>query len=185
VRRERCAEATEVFVALGSNLQDRLGFLAQGLRELSRLADTTVLAISSVYETEPVGGPSPQAFYLNAVAQMRTNLEPLELLQGMQAIEHMAGRVRTSVRGAARTLDLDLLLYGEECLETPELIVPHPRMHERAFVLEPLAELAPVLVHPRLGVSVAHLVAAVEDSKVVRKTALRIGINYDLIDKEY
>jgi len=175
VRREPCDEAVEVFVALGSNLGDRLGFLAQGLRGLSRLADTTVLAISSVYETEPVGGPSPQGFYLNAVVQLRTSLGPLELLRHMQGIERAAGRVRNRVRGVARTLDLDLLLYGDACLETPELVVPHPRMHERAFVLEPLAELAPSLLHPRLGVSIADLVAALEDSKVVRKTGLSIG----------
>jgi len=174
VRHARCDEAAEVFVALGSNLQERLGFLVQGVRELSWLADTTVLAISSVYETEPVGGPRPQSFYLNAVVQIRTKLEPLELLRGMQGIERVAGRVRTSVRAAARTLDLDLLLYGDECLETPELVIPHPRMHERSFVLEPLVELAPDLIHPRLGVSITRLAAAVGGSKAVRKTALRI-----------
>jgi 2-amino-4-hydroxy-6-hydroxymethyldihydropteridine diphosphokinase len=132
------------FIALGSNLGDRRAYLRQGL---ARLPD--LVATSSVYETEPVGGPQGQRPYLNMVAELMTSTEPSELLVVAKEAEDAAGR-RREVRWGARTLDVDILLVGTLTVSTPELQVPHPRMWERGFVLLPLAELAPELVAGRL-----------------------------------
>jgi 2-amino-4-hydroxy-6-hydroxymethyldihydropteridine diphosphokinase len=130
------------FVGLGSNLGDRCGHLEAALREIAALPATTLLARSSFYESAPfeAGGGD----YVNAVAELRTELEALALLRALQAIETEHGRERPFAR-APRTLDLDLLLYGDERRETDELTLPHPGLHERAFVLLPLAEIAPGL----------------------------------------
>jgi 2-amino-4-hydroxy-6-hydroxymethyldihydropteridine diphosphokinase len=142
-------------IALGSNLGDPRDNLQRALEELGR-AGVQVERRSSLYETAPVGGPAGQPPYLNAVAAVTTALPPHELLRVLNAIETGLGRVRT-VPDGPRTLDLDLLLYGDLVLDTPELTVPHPRLHERLFVLEPLVEIAPGAVHPRLGKTVARL----------------------------
>jgi len=113
-------------------------------------------------------GPPPQGPYLNAVAEIETGLEPRALLERLLRIETEEGRIRRGARGEARTLDLDLLLFGDRCIDEEELIVPHPRMHERCFVLEPLSELAPQWVHPRSGRTVAELAARVRDPIAVR-----------------
>ena len=130
---------TTAYVALGSNLGDRLQNLRFGVRNLAG-----VTAISGVYETEPVGGPE-QGAYLNLVAQIETDEHPFELLETCLAIEAGAGRERT-VRWGARTLDLDVLLWGDATIESEQLTVPHPRMWERRFVLQPLSDLAPELL---------------------------------------
>jgi 2-amino-4-hydroxy-6-hydroxymethyldihydropteridine diphosphokinase len=114
-----------------------------------------VVAVSRFHETEPLG--PPQGRYLNAAAGLLTSLAPRELLHLLLAIEARAGRERGPVRWSARTLDLDLLFYDDACLEEPDLVVPHPRLHERSFVLEPLRELVPGLVHPKLGATVTEL----------------------------
>jgi 2-amino-4-hydroxy-6-hydroxymethyldihydropteridine diphosphokinase len=114
-----------------------------------------VTAVSSLYETEPVGYPDQPPF-LNAVVALDTAVTPAELMRGLLAIEEAMGRRRT-FRNAPRTLDLDLLLYGDAILDEPGLTLPHPRLHERAFVLVPLAEIAPDVVHPQLRISVAVL----------------------------
>lgn len=135
------------FVGLGSNLGDRLGQLRRAVAALSDAPGVRVVAESSVRETEALvlPGSPPQPAYLNAVVQVETTLAAPELLALLHRIEADAGRVRTE-RWAARTLDLDLLLYGDERIDLPGLTVPHPRLTERRFVLEPLADLAPGLV---------------------------------------
>jgi 2-amino-4-hydroxy-6-hydroxymethyldihydropteridine diphosphokinase len=144
------AQPVAAFVALGSNLGDRAAHLEHALAALAALPATRVVATSSVRETDPVGPPG-QGPYLNAVAELRTALAPRALLAALLAVERERGRDRSrEVRFGPRTLDLDLLCWGTavpggDRLDAPGLTVPHPRMHERAFVLEPLAELAPAL----------------------------------------
>jgi 2-amino-4-hydroxy-6-hydroxymethyldihydropteridine diphosphokinase len=145
--------ARTVFLALGSNLGDRKTFLDRALEEL-RAADVAVAQVSAYHETDPVGGPPGQTKYLNAVARAETSLAALDLLATLQTIEAKLGRVRTEKDGP-RTVDLDLLLVGEvggsvidERTPGRELVVPHPRLQDRLFVLEPLAEIAPAAVHP-------------------------------------
>ncbi len=132
------------YVALGSNLGDRVAHLQSAVDGLSRSAAVRVVAISRVYETEPVGGPEQDA-YLNAVVAIDTSLAPDALLAFVQELERAAQRVRAE-RWGPRTLDVDLLLYDDEHIDTAELTVPHPRMWERGFVLAPLRDVAPALV---------------------------------------
>ena len=155
-----------VYIGLGSNVGDRRAHLAEGLEMLGR-SGFVVDAVSSLYLTEPVDAP-PQEWFVNAVAAGHTRLEPERLLQVCRDVEHAEGRERI-VHHGPRTLDLDILIYGEELREGPELTLPHPHLHERRFVLTPLAELAPDLVHPRLGATVRALLdACPDDSRVVR-----------------
>lgn len=142
-------------VALGSNLGDRSGTLESAVRALARLGD--VVEVSSFFDTEPVGYID-QPLFLNAAAVLKTELAPLDLLHALMAIEHDHGRDRsTGIAKGPRTLDLDLLLYDDVVLGTPELTLPHPEMHCRAFVLEPLAQIAPDLWHPILKVTIGGL----------------------------
>jgi 2-amino-4-hydroxy-6-hydroxymethyldihydropteridine diphosphokinase len=138
----------DAFIGLGSNVGDRAATIEAALREIAALPGTTLVARSALYESAPLeaGGGD----YLNAVARVRTRLAPLDLLHALQAIEARHGRHRP-YPNAPRTLDLDLLLHGEAGLATAELSLPHPRMHERAFVLLPLAEVAPGLSLPGRG----------------------------------
>ncbi|MDY0106965.1 MAG: 2-amino-4-hydroxy-6-hydroxymethyldihydropteridine diphosphokinase [Giesbergeria sp.] len=139
------AGAARAWIGLGANLGDREAALRAAVRAIAALPGTQVLRTSSLYRSAPVDAGGPD--YLNAVAEIATTLEPHALLAALQAIEHGAGRERP-YRNAPRTLDLDILLYGEQRITTPALTVPHPRMAERAFVLRPLAELAPGRVPP-------------------------------------
>ena len=164
----RDPDGVRAFVALGSNLGDRRAALDFALGQLRASQGVAVLAVSPVYETEPVGGP-PQGAYLNAVAALSTSLAPRALLERLLAIEARAGRERSGVRDAPRRLDLDLLLYGDLALEEPGLVIPHPRLAERAFALVPLADLAPDLVHPVLGETLGRLAARVRDPGAVRR----------------
>ncbi|MDO8419649.1 MAG: 2-amino-4-hydroxy-6-hydroxymethyldihydropteridine diphosphokinase [Rubrivivax sp.] len=137
-----------VFVGLGANLGDPRATLTQGLAALSALPHTRLVAASPLYRSGPVEAQGPD--FVNAVAELSTTLTPRELLVALQGIEQAHGRQRP-YRHAPRTLDLDLLLYGQRVIDAPGLAVPHPRLHERAFVLRPLADLAPGLLHPQLG----------------------------------
>lgn len=140
-------ERVGIYLGLGSNLGDREARLREALE---RLADPIrVMAISGVYETEPVGF-TDQPSFLNAVARVETPLEPAALLDACAAVESAMGRERR-FPDAPRTIDIDLLLYGDTVMEGPGLTLPHPRMLDRAFVLAPLAELAPEMRHPRSG----------------------------------
>ncbi len=133
------------YVGLGANLGDAAGTLRQALLELGQLTGCRLLAASALYRSGPVLACG--ADFINAVAAVQTTVAPLQLLRQLQAIEHRHGRLRP-YPNAPRTLDLDLLLYDDLELDTPALTLPHPRLHERAFVLAPLLELAPALVLP-------------------------------------
>jgi len=126
-------------LSLGSNLGDRLENLTLARGKVAALPQTREVAFSSVYETEPVDAPEGSPNFFNAVMLIETSLSPLELLRATQAIENEFGRVR-SVPNAPRTLDIDILFYGDVLMNTPELTLPHPRAHLRRFVMEPLAE---------------------------------------------
>jgi 2-amino-4-hydroxy-6-hydroxymethyldihydropteridine diphosphokinase len=131
---------TRAFLALGSNLGDRRAYLRDAVAALP-----DVVAVSPVYETDPVGGPEGQGAYLNLVVELDTQLSPRQLLELGKRLEAAAERVKGE-RWGARTLDVDVLLVGDDQVDDPDLVVPHPRMWERAFVLVPLADLAPDLV---------------------------------------
>ncbi len=137
-----------IFVGLGANLGDRLAALQQARRALDRWPGSTVLGCSSLYRSAPVQASGPE--FLNAVLELRSSLSPLALLAALQTIESRQGRERP-YPNAPRTLDLDLLLFGQRVCGAPRLCLPHPRLHLRAFVLAPLLELAPDLNVPELG----------------------------------
>jgi 2-amino-4-hydroxy-6-hydroxymethyldihydropteridine diphosphokinase len=162
--RDPAAESSSAYICLGSNLGDRAAEIERACAEIAALPATTLEARSSVYAAAPLGATGGD--YLNAVVRVRTALAPLELLRALQAIEARHGRLRPFA-GAPRTLDLDLLLYGDFALASAELTLPHPRLHERAFVLAPLAELAPQLVVDGRG-RVADLLTAVSAQRVAK-----------------
>ncbi len=152
------------FIAIGSNLGDRLAHVKRARVDLAELPRTRLVGVSSTYETAPVG-PVEQGDFLNAAASLDTQLDPFELLEALREIEREAGRPTGSarVKWGPRTLDLDIILYGQEVISTETLVVPHPLMHERWFVLKPLAELAPDTVHPILQMTIAGLLKNVEE----------------------
>ena len=149
-------------VGLGSNLGDRRATLEGAIAALARTSGVHVQKVSSFHETEPVGGPPGQGKYLNAVAVIETDFDAHGLLRVLEGIEAQFGRIR-SVRWGERTLDLDLLLFGDEIISTLELTIPHPRLRVRRFVLEPLAEVAPEAVDPVTKRTIADLLAALEE----------------------
>lgn len=151
----------EVLIGLGSNLGDRAGHIEAGLAGIAEFAD--VVAVAPVLETAPVGYLD-QGPFLNTVACVRTELAALAVLARLRAIEQARGRVRR-VKNGPRTLDLDVLAYGDEVIDTQELVVPHPRMQDRGFVLEPLTAILPAWRHPVLGQTAAELLAAWQDSE--------------------
>ncbi len=150
-------------IGLGSNLGDRLDNLSGAIDALGQVPGITVRQVSSIHETEPVGGPSGQGMFLNAVVEIETSLDPLSLLRVLQDIEARFGRQR-SVHWGERTLDLDLLLFDDRIIDTPELSVPHPRMHTRRFVLEPMLEVAPTALDPVTGRPFAAILADLIES---------------------
>lgn len=159
---------TLAFVGLGSNLAHPRRQLAKAVRALARLPRTRLVAVSPNYVSAPVGTRAPQPDYVNAVALLDSALAPRALLARLLAVEHRQGRRRVAgSRNAPRTLDLDLLLFGRRRMRVDALAVPHPRMHERAFVLRPLADVAPHAVIPGRG-AVRSLLQAVADQSIAR-----------------
>ena len=141
----------KAYVALGANMGDRAGTIRAALERLDALPGVSVEAVSSLAETDPVGPVLDQPMFLNGATRLETELQPRELLDALLAVEAELGRVRTGPPGGPRPIDLDLLLFDERLLDEPGLTVPHPRLHERRFVLEPLAELQPGLKVPGKG----------------------------------
>lgn len=158
-RRESTTKWKTTFIGLGSNLGDRLDNLRQAVRHLEG-ESVVVTAWSSLYETEPVGFKD-QPYFLNAVICVSTTLGPIELLKRSKDIESDMGR-QSDFRNAPRPIDIDLLLYGQVVLDTPNLVIPHPRLAERAFVLVPLAELAAQWIHPVLNRTIQELQNSVD-----------------------
>ena len=149
---------SSALIGLGSNLGDRLANITGAVATISRVPGVSILKVSSLHETEPVGGPTGQGPFLNGVALLETDVGPLELLRVLHAIEDQFGRERM-VHWGERTLDLDLLLFDDTIIDTPEIRVPHPRMRTRRFVLEPLLEVAPAAVDPVTRRSFAEILA--------------------------
>ena len=155
------------YIGFGSNIGDRLARIQNAIHTLSKTEGITLQKISSVYKTDPIGYEA-QAQFLNGVAAIQTNLPPLSLLHTLKDIETIIGR-KHRVRWGPREIDLDILIYGDMCLQMEQLVIPHPEMHRRRFVLAPLAEIAPDFVHPILKETIQILLERLEDDKAVLK----------------
>lgn len=152
-----------VYLSIGSNLGNRYENCQNGISQLLDITKSLLIMKSPLYETEPVGYEK-QGWFLNAVIKIETPLEPYQLLKDLKSVESDLGRNFNRVRFGPRTLDLDILFYDNLIENTADLIIPHPRMHERRFVLKPLSDIAPNMVHPVLKKSVAQLLKELEDS---------------------
>ncbi|RKU09230.1 2-amino-4-hydroxy-6-hydroxymethyldihydropteridine diphosphokinase [Candidatus Poribacteria bacterium] len=162
-----------VYIGFGSNIDDRLSHIQNAIHALSEAEGITLQKISSLYETEPVGYEE-QAKFLNGVVAIETCLSPHTLLQTLKQIETAVGRQHRT-RWGPREIDMDILIYGDICLQAPDLVIPHPEMHLRRFVLVPLAEIAPNLLHPVFNQTIQTLLERLEDDKSVVKAE-----DYDL-----
>ena len=154
--------AVTAYIALGANLGDRRGNIAAALERLNRVPGVTVTKASTLVENPAVGGPADSPAFLNGAVEIETSLAAVELLEALLSIEQSLGRVRKDKWGP-RAIDLDLVLYGDRVVNEPGLTVPHPLMHERRFVLEPLAEIAPDAEHPVLKAPVRELLETLAD----------------------
>ncbi len=157
--------SSEVFVALGANQGDREQNLIQSLRLLEE-NQIEVIRTSAIYETEPVGY-FDQDWFLNAVVQLRTDLSPDEFLHLIRKVETKLGRERKIVNGP-RTIDLDILIWGREIIESEDLIIPHPRLHQRLFVLRPLMDIGADLIHPGFGIPIRELFLQLKNTEQIR-----------------
>lgn len=144
-----------VYIGLGSNVGDRVDYLKRAIDLLDKHPLISVRKVSAFYETEPLEYPD-QEWFVNAVVEVSTEMPPMALLDALQGIEKQLQRQRT-MRWGPRTIDLDVLLYGDELIAEPRLQVPHIRMHDRAFVLVPMADIAPEVMHPVIGISIREL----------------------------
>lgn len=158
------------FIGIGTNLGDRLGNYLEALERIGKLRNTRVVRQSSIYETEPIG--EVVGFFLNGAIEVETELSAEALMNQLLAIERVMGRKRlrkpkTRTKYKPRVIDLDLLFFDKESINTPKLQVPHPRLHERRFVLVPMSELAPALIHPKLNASISELLAGLKSQQRV------------------
>jgi 2-amino-4-hydroxy-6-hydroxymethyldihydropteridine diphosphokinase len=154
------------YIGIGSNLGDRRANTLESIKRVAELPNTRIVRASSLYESEPLG--DAKTWFVNSVIEVETDIMPDAMLKRLQAIEEDMGRKRvTGKRWGSRIIDLDILLWNQEVIKKKTLKVPHPEMHKRRFVLLPLAELAPQVIHPQLGSSVSALLATVEDTKRV------------------
>lgn len=145
-----------VYIALGANLGDRQANIHAAVQRMDQQPGIRVQAVSTLHETQAVGGPADAPPFLNAAAQISTTLTPHQLLAALMTIETSLGRVRIT-KWEPRIIDLDILLYGDHIVCTDDLVIPHPLLHERAFALKPLAEIAPQVEHPTLHATIADL----------------------------
>lgn len=150
-----------VFIGVGSNEGDRFKQISTALSAIAATPGIRLLQVAPIIETEPVGGPA-QENYLNTAIEIETAIAPVDLLKALKAIEKKQGRNLNAQRWSARTIDLDILFYGDQVLETPDLVIPHPLMPKRLFVLEPLNELAGDFLHPALKQTVRSLLAQLQ-----------------------
>jgi 2-amino-4-hydroxy-6-hydroxymethyldihydropteridine diphosphokinase len=160
----RNSDTVTAYIGLGANMGDRAANLFNALAELSAADGVTVKRVSKLIETPAVGGPTDSPPYLNGAAAIETTLGSHALMKVLTDIEKDLGRVRR-VKWEPRTVDMDLLLYGDQIISSDHLVVPHPLMHERRFVLEPLAEIAPDVIHPMLLMSAQGLLETLRDSR--------------------
>ena len=151
---------TKVVLGIGGNKGDRANYLAKAREALSK--EVSLISSSQVYESEPWGGVATNGNFLNQVVLIQTSLEPLALLQLTQKIEHALGRTREQHWGD-RTIDIDILYFGDQVRSDPQLTIPHPYLSERRFVLQPLAEILPLMIHPVLGKSAVQLLEECRD----------------------
>jgi 2-amino-4-hydroxy-6-hydroxymethyldihydropteridine diphosphokinase len=161
-----------VYLSLGSNLGDRLQYLKEAIQRIEAPDRISIKKISPMYETAPVGYKNRPQF-LNLVLKVNTSLKPLPLLECLLTIEEKMGRKRSGKWGP-RNIDVDILLYDDLIVNSDQLTIPHPRMHERRFVLVPLAQIAPKLLHPLLKKNVSKLLESCEDNSKVRLSAEKI-----------
>jgi 2-amino-4-hydroxy-6-hydroxymethyldihydropteridine diphosphokinase len=154
------------YIGIGSNLGDSLQNCQVAINSLSRIQEIQLTRISSFYETEPVGNEE-QNWFINAVVEIKTTLAARDLLPLLHGIEKSLGRTRKKINGP-RIIDLDLLFYDQKIIKEADLIVPHPEIHKRRFVLEPLSEIASYFIHPVFGISIRGLKDRLDDNKIVK-----------------
>jgi 2-amino-4-hydroxy-6-hydroxymethyldihydropteridine diphosphokinase len=167
------SQGTVAYIGIGSNLGDKILNCRLAIEKMNQLSQCRLGGCSSLFKTEPEG-VTGQDWYINGVAQLTTSLNPFQLMEALLSIEERMGRKRRK-RWEARIIDLDILLFGQEAIRSPHLVVPHPLMHKRRFVLEPLAQLAPELIHPVLQVPIHQLLDGLPPGPLVELAGDHMG----------